>query len=179
MMRGEMPSQAPTSSSSPTPTPTATTTTSSGVGGAGTSSFIQRRLAKNPELRHKLDQMALNLSPLVQITTGRVHPAFPRTVLQFWLLTDQQLEELAHFYHQRTPSYLTSHYPCPVNWSSELSLEDKRRKMGRFIGLRGCESPVWLKTEEEIAEEARQARIAEEEDMWRRKMYPWHQGAGS
>ena len=141
-------------------------------------SFMQRRLARNPELRHKLDQMALNLSPLVQITTGQIHPDFPKTVLQFWLLTDQQLEELAHFYHQRTPSFLSAQYPCPVNWSSDLSLEDKRRKMGRFIGLRGCESPIWLKTEEEIAEEARQARITEEEEMLRRKTNPWYRGTG-
>lgn len=44
--------------------------------------------------------------------------------------------------------------------------------MGKFIGLRGCETPVWYKTEEEIAEEARQARIAAEEEMWRGKEYP-------
>lgn len=139
--------------------------------------WIQRRIAKNPELRHKLDQMALSLSPLVQITTGAVHPSFPRTVLQFWLLTDQQLEDLAHFYHQRTPSVLSDHYPCPITWSSDLPLEEKRRKIGKFIGLRGCESPIWLKTEEEIAEEARLARIAQEEEMWRRKTHPWHSGA--
>lgn len=136
-------------------------------------SFIQRKIAKNPEFAKKLDQMRLNLSPLVQITTGYIHPAFPRTVLQFWLLTDYQLEELAHFYHQRTPSHLTGQYPCPVNWNSSLPIEDKRRKIGRFIGLRGCDSPIWLKTEEEIAEEARRANATDEEDMWRRKMSPW------
>lgn len=133
---------------------------------------VQRRIAKNPALQHKLDQMALNLSPLVQITTGCVHPAFPKTVLHFWLLTDQELESLAHFYHQRTPCHFTGQYPCPVNWRSDLSLEEKRRKMGRFIGLRGCESPIWLKTEEEIAEEARLASQAAEEEMWRRKTHP-------
>lgn len=36
------------------------------------------------------------------------------------------------------------------------------------MGLRGCESPVVVKTEEEIWEEARRARLLEEE-MWRRK----------
>ena len=153
MMRGEMPSQAQMP-------------------------LIQRRIAKNPALRHKLEQMALNLSPLVQITTGAVHPSFPRSVLQFWLLTDQQLEDLAHFYHQRTPSVLSAHYPCPISWSSDLPLEEKRRKIGKFIGLRGCDSPVWLKTEEEIAEEARLARISQEEEMWRRKTHPWHSGTG-
>lgn len=137
-------------------------------------SFIQRRLARNPDLAYKLHQMALPLSPLVQLTTGAVHPDFPRTVLQFWLLTDAQLEGLAHFYHQRTPSPWSTQYPCPVVWRSDVSLEEKRRKMGKFIGLRGCDSPSWFKTEGEIAEEARLASVASvQEDVWRRKLHPW------
>jgi hypothetical protein len=86
--------------------------------------------------------MALNLCPLVQLTTGHVHPSFPRTVLQYWLLTDGQLDELAHFYHQHTPCPLKFQYPCPITWHPDLPLEEKRRKMGKFIGLRGCESPA-------------------------------------
>lgn len=50
-----------------------------------------------------------------------------------------------------------------------MTLEEKRRKIGRFIGLSGCESPVRIKSQQEIMEEARQARFAEEQDMWRRK----------
>lgn len=118
--------------------------------------FAERRLAKNPSLQRKLEQMALPLAPLVQLTTGAVHPSFPTTVLNFWLLTDEQLESLAHFYHQRTPSPWTSQYPCPIEWHSNLTLEEKRRKIGKFIGLRGCESPILLKTEE---------------DIWRRKHF--------
>ncbi|KAM0437569.1 hypothetical protein ACHAPT_001933 [Fusarium lateritium] len=133
--------------------------------------LYQRRLAKNPSLQRKLALMEIRLAPLVQLTTGAIHPAFPTTVLKFWLLTDDQLESLAHFYHQRTPSPWTNQYPCPIAWSSELPLEEKRRKMGRFIGLRGCESPILLKSEEEIMDEARRARMTEEE-MWRRKYYP-------
>ncbi|KAM0483515.1 hypothetical protein ACHAPE_006629 [Trichoderma viride] len=138
---------------------------------------LRRRLAKNPELAHKLNQMALPLSPLVQLTTGAIHPQFPRTVLQFWLLTDAQLESLAQFYHQRTPSPWSRQYPCPVNWRSDAPLEEKRRKMGRFIGLRGCENPTAvLKTEEQIARDARLAsRNAADEDVWRRKMNPFSQ----
>ncbi|KAI9172055.1 hypothetical protein HJFPF1_01547 [Paramyrothecium foliicola] len=135
--------------------------------------FLQRRVAKNPELALKLQHMALPLSPLVQLGTGAVHPYFPTTVLNFWLLTDAQLEALAQFYHQRTPGPLSSYYPCPVAWRSDLPLEEKRRKMGKFIGLRGCETPIMLKTEEEIAEEARMARMTAEEEMWRRKQNPW------
>ncbi|KHN94501.1 beta-xylosidase [Metarhizium album ARSEF 1941] len=136
--------------------------------------FIQRRLARNPDLAYKLHQMALPLSPLVQLTTGAIHPDFPQTVLQFWLLTDAQLESLAHFYHQKSPSLWTSQYPCPVVWLSDVSLEEKRRRMGKFIGLRGCDSPSWLKSEDEIAAEARLASIvAQQEETWRKKVHPW------
>ncbi|KAG6008947.1 hypothetical protein E4U21_003497 [Claviceps maximensis] len=137
--------------------------------------FIQRRLKRNPGLAYKLHQMALPLSPLVQLTTGAVHPDFPRTVLQFWLLTDAQLESLAQFYHQKTPSSWTSQYPCPVVWLSDVCLEEKRRRMGKFIGLRGCESPSRLKSEDEIAAEARLASmVAHQEEIWRRtKLNGW------
>ncbi|KAI5866836.1 hypothetical protein GGS23DRAFT_552344 [Durotheca rogersii] len=137
--------------------------------------------------------MALPLAPLVQLTTGEVHPAFPGTLLHFWLLTDSQLEALAHFYHQRTPCPWTRHYPCPVRWASDAPLEEKRRRLGRFIGLRGCESPLVLLpssptaaapadsaapallSEDDILEEARAARLAEEERIWRGK-HPWFRG---
>lgn len=142
-------------------------------------SLRHRRIARKPELRRKLRNMAIELSPLVQVTTGLVHPAFPRKMLQFWLLTDEQLEDMARFYHQRSPGGsgsggggLRTQYPCPITWCSDLPLEEKRRKIGKFIGLRGCETPVWLLTEEEIAAEARRARVAEEEEMWKRKLHP-------
>ncbi|RDW74057.1 hypothetical protein BP5796_07499 [Coleophoma crateriformis] len=127
------------------------------------------KVSRNAALQAKISQMELQLAPLVQLTTGEVHPSFPATILNFWLLTSAQLDDLAHFYHQRTPCMWTRRYPCPVEWSNNMSLEEKRRKIGRFIGLRGCESPIRIKTEEEILEEARQARLAEEQEMWRRK----------
>ncbi|KYK55417.1 beta-xylosidase [Drechmeria coniospora] len=137
----------------------------------------------NPQLAHKLRQMALPLSPLVQLTTGAVHAHFPRNVLQFWLLTDDQLESLAVFYHQRTPCSWTTQYPCPIAWRSDLPLEEKRRRMGRFIGLRGCDdagSPAdvaaimgGLRSEDEIAEDTRLAAAAADDEVWRRKLNPW------
>ncbi|KAI1345140.1 hypothetical protein F5Y15DRAFT_18550 [Xylariaceae sp. FL0016] len=133
----------------------------------------EHRSVKDAAFREKLRQMALPLSPLVQLTTGEVHPAFPGTLLNFWLLTDSELEELAHFYHQRTPCRWTLHYPCPITWSSDMTLEEKRRRIGRFIGLRGCETPIRVRSEEEIMEEARRARLAEEDEMWRRKLH-WY-----
>ncbi|KAH6709635.1 hypothetical protein BKA61DRAFT_126207 [Leptodontidium sp. MPI-SDFR-AT-0119] len=120
---------------------------------------MQSTRQRNPALDAKIRQMALPLAPLVRLTTGEVHPVFPSTLLNFWLLTSEQCDELAHFYHQRTPSVYTTHYPCPVVWRTDATLEEKRRRIGRFIGLRGCESPVRVLTEEEI-----QRRVQEERE---------------
>ncbi|EJT69081.1 hypothetical protein GGTG_13349 [Gaeumannomyces tritici R3-111a-1] len=130
----------------------------------------EQRAAYNPELERKLKQMAIPLTPLVQITTGHIHPAFPMTLLNYWLLTDDQLESLAHFYHQRTLSFWTSQYPHPVQWGSKLPIEEKRRRIGKFIGL-GCETPITLKTAEELLNEARrEAAIADHaDDILKRK----------
>ncbi|PSR82174.1 hypothetical protein BD289DRAFT_344513, partial [Coniella lustricola] len=124
----------------------------------------RRRTRNDAALDKKLEQMALPLAPLVQLTSGQIHPAFPTTLLGFWLLTGDQLEELAYFYHQRTPCQWTRHYPCPITWAEGLTIEEKRRKIGRFIGLKGCETPIFLKTEEQIMAEARQARNKEDSD---------------
>ncbi|AEO54325.1 hypothetical protein MYCTH_2107070 [Thermothelomyces thermophilus ATCC 42464] len=129
--------------------------------------FGTRRAASNPAFQSKLAQMTLPLAPLVQLTTGQVHPAFPRTLLAFWLLTDEQLDSLAHFYHQRTPCQWTWQYPCPVPWpaswrTSGLTIEEKRRKLGRFIGLRGCETPIGELLDPEVAEAVGRT----EEEIW-------------
>ncbi|CEJ81729.1 hypothetical protein VHEMI01843 [[Torrubiella] hemipterigena] len=141
-------------------------------------------LVRNPRLAHKLRQMSLPLSPLVQLTTGAVHPDFPSTVLHFWLLTNDQLESLASFYHQARPSPWSGQYPCPVRWRSDAPLEEKRRRMGRFIGLRGCEpssgpgSPRFSaallasKSDEELMREIRLAAMASDEEAMRRKTFP-------
>ena len=130
----------------------------------------------NPALASKIAQLRLPLRPLVRVTTSEPHPLFPSTVLQFWLLTSEQLDDLASFYHQRTPCEWSTQYPCPVPWDTGAELETKRRRMGRFIGLNGCQSPVgqgdegkmW---EEELMKQAREQRWKEEEeDMWRRKL---------
>ncbi|KAM3089250.1 hypothetical protein ACMFMG_000855 [Clarireedia jacksonii] len=107
-----------------------------------TLSFTGRLMQTNPALADKLKSMALPLHPLVCLTTGQIHPAFPPTLLGFWLLTSDELDDMAHFYHQRTPSAWTAMYPCPVRWNRHAGLEVKRRKLGKFIGLRGCDTPI-------------------------------------
>lgn len=108
------------------------------IGGSFSSTSVgTRRADRNEALEAKLRQMSLPLAPLVQLTSGQIHPSFPPTLLNFWLLTDAQLDEIAHFYHQRTPCQWTRHYPCPITWEEGLGIEEKRRKIGKFIGLRG------------------------------------------
>lgn len=135
------------------------------------SGYPQR--GRSRDFQAMVHHMRLPLSPLVRLDTGAIHPSFPTTVLRYWLLTDEQCEELAHFYHQRSPGPWSAYYPCPVVWDSRLSLEEKRRKIGKFIGMQNCDSPIQLKTEDEIAEDARRARIAEEEAIMRGKLGPW------
>ena len=124
------------------------------------------------EFSSRLQHLRTTLRPLISITTGRPHPLFPASLLHYHLLTATDLDELAHYYHQRTPSEFSFGYPLPVvqRWHKEAALsspaiseetkkiqdlvfasntqsantaelEAKRRRFGRFIGLRGCESP--------------------------------------
>lgn len=53
-----------------------------------------KRSARNPEFQAKISQMARTLSPLVRLTTGEVNRFFPSTLLNFWLLTSEQCDEL-------------------------------------------------------------------------------------
>ncbi|MCJ1243085.1 hypothetical protein MMC30_000282 [Trapelia coarctata] len=151
------------------------------------------RTRPSPLLLPHLNHLQSPLHPLLSITTGAPHPAFPATLLHYHLLTEAQLDELAHYYHQRTPSGFSLLYPEPVigrwfarntsaastssttnsnsnqNADNEMDIlahfgltrdstgeeearagiEEKRRRFGRFVGLRGCESPT---AEGEIAQ---------------------------
>jgi hypothetical protein len=124
---------------------------------------------RNPALTSKIDTLALPLAPLVKISTGEMHSSFPARLLNFYLLTDAELDALAHHYDQRTPNEWTGCYPQRMNWHQGLTIEDKRRKWGRFMGLQGCETPhsTGAITEDMIWEGRGRAR--EEEEMIRRK----------
>lgn len=95
--------------------------------------------------------MRLSLAPIYPLPTGPPHPHFPLTLLHYHLLTDAQLDALAAYYHQASPpDPWRCHYPMHMNWDKEflqcLPVEErlaiKRRMFGKFIGLRGCETPV-------------------------------------
>jgi len=171
----------------------------------------QQPHSKSPPPLHKrrFAHLLRPLCPLLSIETGLAHPDFPRTLLHYHLLTDSQLDDLAHFYHQRTPGWYSMGYPMPVvaRWwapgQRELleegeidemedvrqilgtmdekksdniaGIEEKRRRFGRFLGLRNCESSVGegdmrREMEEWLAGElARRDHRDREMESWRSK----------
>jgi hypothetical protein len=57
----------------------------------------------NAALTKQIATLQLELAPLVPLPTGPPHPAFPKTLLAFHLLTEDELDSIAHHYHQSTP----------------------------------------------------------------------------
>lgn len=139
--------------------------------------------------RNAITHLSTPLVPLISVTTGFPHPEFPRSLLQYHLLTHEQLDSLARWYHQVEPSVEESWmYPAWIppytrrataqagprqpqaqNSGNEgrmegVSLTTKRRRWGRFIGLRGCESPEGLDQEEQ------ESLVERMEREWRRAM---------
>jgi hypothetical protein len=136
----------------------------------------------DPELKALFTLMARPLAPLVQIGTGAIHPDFPTSVLTYHLMTEEQLDAVAEFYHQ------TDHqnkfwlgYPCPVYWRKDMSVEKKRERMGNFIGVKKKEEgkgvpaqvEMWLvELGQEIMKRLEKERREEEErECARRKCY--------
>ncbi|EGP87303.1 uncharacterized protein MYCGRDRAFT_19289, partial [Zymoseptoria tritici IPO323] len=104
-------------------------------------------------LAKKIATLQLRLAPLVPLPTGPPHPAFPKTLMAFHLLTEEELDSIAHYYHQSTPGIWTHQYPATMNWDKDFLAAAKpptaeeirgmsRRKVGKFIGLVGMETPV-------------------------------------
>jgi hypothetical protein len=137
-----------------------------------------------------IEHLRAPLVPLVSVTSGLPHPDFPCSLLQYHLLTDEQLDSLARWYHQVSPPMAeTFMYPAWIPaWASlvgrdtaddvqdDTDIETKRRRWGRFIGLRGCESPTATGPLDESAQELGRrmerewqralARAEEEERAW-------------
>ena len=172
----------------------------------------QRPDKNHPLHKRRFAHLLRPLSPLLSIETGLPHPDFPATLLHYHLLTSEQLDDLAHFYHQRTPGCYSSSYPMPVvdRWfaptdddleegeidemedirkilgvaretkdKNVVGIEDKRRRFGRFLGLRNCESSVGegdmrRQMEEWVAGEmARREHRDREMESWRSKGHYW------
>lgn len=150
-------------------------------------------LTTNRDLAMVVGWMRRRVTPMHQQGTGLVHPDFPTTWAGVALLTEEQLDALAEFYHQTGPTAEGGLldlrwqllYPCPMTWRRE---EDgvwvKRRKMMEFIGIRkpAVRPPVevvrWLdELEEEVCRRAEEERDREDErEELRRKL--WACGGG-
>jgi hypothetical protein len=159
------------------------------------SSILQRRVArkmsvilKNPELAEKIAQMRLTIAPIVHVQTGLPGPDYPSTMLNLFLLTEEQLDQLARFYSQSTPDALTHAYPQTMDWSlpflckddslpancklSELErLKVKMRMFARFIGMRGAETPQWEYEKQVEILRNKVARSVAQEESSLRKVY--------
>ena len=149
---------------------------------------------RNPALAAKLQQMRLQIAPIVDVTTGLPPSSFPSTMLQLFLLTEEELDLMATYYSQTnpnpTPTSLTFAYPCTMDWNRELLNNDlnlpencrlsdlerlkvKMRMFARFIGMRGAETPKWeYERGVEILANRIEHRIRwEEQEETRRKFF--------
>ncbi|KAK4565384.1 hypothetical protein LTR86_004001 [Recurvomyces mirabilis] len=75
---------------------------------------------RNSVLAKKIATLQLTLAPLVPLPSGPPHPAFPKTLMAFHLLTEDELDSIAHHYHQSTPGPWTQHYPAKMNWDKDF-----------------------------------------------------------
>ncbi|KAI9669740.1 MAG: hypothetical protein M1831_007436 [Alyxoria varia] len=117
------------------------------------SQLLDRRRRRHRDLLLTVTRLTFKLAALHPMPWGPPHPHFPRNLLNFLLLTDAELDSLARYYHQSDFSVWTYAYPETVNWDlewlahlresrgKEAEVDVKRRKFGKFIGLRGCETP--------------------------------------
>ncbi|KAF2855433.1 hypothetical protein T440DRAFT_474850 [Plenodomus tracheiphilus IPT5] len=136
---------------------------------------------RNPALASKIEQMRLAIAPIVHIETGKPAPDFPHTMLDLFLLTEDQLDALAQYYSQTSPTALTHQYPQTMSWElpflnkdpnlpegcklSELErLKVKMRMFARFIGMRGADTPRWeYERQVEILQHKIKRSVQEEE----------------
>ncbi|KAF2799117.1 hypothetical protein K505DRAFT_78257 [Melanomma pulvis-pyrius CBS 109.77] len=118
---------------------------------------------RNPQLAEKISQMRLNIAPIVHVETGIPSAHFPYTMLELFLLTESQLDEMARYYSQSTPSAFTDCYPQTMNWDQPFlaksqdgksipedcrlsdyeRLQVKMRMFARFVGMKGTDTPKW------------------------------------
>ncbi|KAK3113288.1 hypothetical protein LTR53_009572 [Teratosphaeriaceae sp. CCFEE 6253] len=75
---------------------------------------------RNSTLAKKIATLQLTLAPLVPLPSGAPHPAFPSTLMAFHLLTEAELDSIAHYYHQSTPGPWSESYPASMNWDKDF-----------------------------------------------------------
>ncbi|GAB7354745.1 hypothetical protein MBLNU459_g5155t1 [Dothideomycetes sp. NU459] len=107
-------------------------------------------LNQKPSLAKKIAGLKMTLAPLVPMPSGEAHPAFPSTLLAYHLLTEDELDSIAHYYHQSTPGIWTHQYPACMNWDKE--------QLRRASGTQGRRQS--------------QAQLQEEADWWSQLIAP-------
>ena len=80
---------------------------------------------RNSALAKKIATLQLHLAPLVPLPSGPPHPAFPKTLMAFHLLTEDELDSIASYYHQSTPGPWSHHYPANMNWDKDFLARPK------------------------------------------------------
>ena len=138
---------------------------------------------------HSVEHLRAPLVPLISVSNGLSHPHFPTSLLQYHLLTHGQLDSLARWYHQVTPPVEeTFQYPAWIPaWTSihpshaaavngeaavDVDLETKRRRWGRFIGLRGCDTPT-VEMEDGVPVQSEEATRERPDELARRMEREW------
>ncbi|KAF2707767.1 hypothetical protein K504DRAFT_458251 [Pleomassaria siparia CBS 279.74] len=139
---------------------------------------------RNPALAEKISQMRLNIAPIVHVKSGNPPPQFPSTMLELFLLTEDQLDAMARYYSQITPSVLTYSYPQTMDWNRPFltrpqegdnvpegcgfsdyeRLRIKMRMFAKFCGFQGAETPTWEYERQFEILRARIDRTIEEEE---------------
>ncbi|KAJ5085697.1 hypothetical protein N7532_010468 [Penicillium argentinense] len=96
----------------------------------------------HPNFLPFINHLAQPLNPMVNSITGEAAPGWPENVLQYHLLSENQLNNLARFFGQVFPANTTTHsYPRTFRpWigapdEDSTSIERKRSSFGYFIGL--------------------------------------------
>jgi len=56
--------------------------------------------------------------------------------MAFHLLTEDQLDSIAHHYHQSTPGPWTNHYPAQMNWDKEFLSQQPTTTSSQSTGRR-------------------------------------------
>jgi hypothetical protein len=148
----------------------------------------------NEALQAKIDQMRLTIAPIVSVATSLPPKDFPPTILSLFLLTEDQLDYMAHYYSQSTPNSLTHKYPMTMDWQRPLlqrpqpgdaegerltdyeRLKVKMRMFARFIGMRGAETPGWEYERQMEILGRRIERVVEEEERAKGSGEKWYRG---
>lgn len=78
----------------------------------------QRR--DQPDLEYVFYILKGKLHPLYPQPEGPPHPKFPKTIMQWLLLTEDELDSIADYYDQITPTQFTNAYPAPMHWDKDF-----------------------------------------------------------